>query len=345
MSPVVVPHMEKVYSIVRQVYGRSATDDLNDLDVNNVLFFSWMSHSKLQFILVETTWRIYHLPKINSWSLWNSSSKLLKGWLRCDGDPKRDVQQCSSDQWCSLRPMPQILRRNLRSLRKADDGDAGSTKGRSKTLLCCMWFCGFWCMDENEEMKDIYGPQGWYGHWHGRRMGQRIRCAWKFWRSSVARLYLLGLAVMTREGESFHTRSLGQVCETITVGLQFGTECARELRTYTTKSIFAKWDHYSVYTTIQDAEREVQKTKKKRGCAGWDFISERRQGKVQVEGDGSREDRRRKKLRADPETDWGGDEGDQLSTWAYETERGTEHSRWSDKSRELFRVAEDCLTD
>ena len=34
MSPASVPHMEKVYSIVRQIYGRSPTDDLNDLDVN-----------------------------------------------------------------------------------------------------------------------------------------------------------------------------------------------------------------------------------------------------------------------------------------------------------------------
>ena len=34
MSPAVVPHMEKVYSIVRQIFGRSPTDDLNDLDEN-----------------------------------------------------------------------------------------------------------------------------------------------------------------------------------------------------------------------------------------------------------------------------------------------------------------------
>ena len=40
MSPASVPHMEKVYSIVRQIYGRSPTDDLNDLDVNSAVFFS-----------------------------------------------------------------------------------------------------------------------------------------------------------------------------------------------------------------------------------------------------------------------------------------------------------------
>ena len=32
-SPAVVPHMGKVYSIVRKIYGRSPTDNLNDLDV------------------------------------------------------------------------------------------------------------------------------------------------------------------------------------------------------------------------------------------------------------------------------------------------------------------------
>ena len=37
MSPAVVLHMGKVYSIVRQIYGRSPTDDLNDLDVNTAV--------------------------------------------------------------------------------------------------------------------------------------------------------------------------------------------------------------------------------------------------------------------------------------------------------------------
>ena len=38
MSPAAVPHMEKVFSIVRQTYGRSPTDDLNDLDENNAIW-------------------------------------------------------------------------------------------------------------------------------------------------------------------------------------------------------------------------------------------------------------------------------------------------------------------
>ena len=35
--------MEKVFSIVRQTYGRSPTDDLNDLDVNTVVWCIFMS--------------------------------------------------------------------------------------------------------------------------------------------------------------------------------------------------------------------------------------------------------------------------------------------------------------
>ena len=46
--------MKKVFSIVRKIFDRKPTDDLNDLDVNTavcVFFFSCLSHVKLQFIL------------------------------------------------------------------------------------------------------------------------------------------------------------------------------------------------------------------------------------------------------------------------------------------------------
>ena len=58
MSPAVVPHMDKVYSIIRQIYDRRPTDDLNDLDDENNAFFGvylLTCHSELQFIVVETT--------------------------------------------------------------------------------------------------------------------------------------------------------------------------------------------------------------------------------------------------------------------------------------------------
>ena len=43
MSPAVVPGMDKVYSIVRKIYGRSPTDDLNDLDVSTAV---WVFHER-----------------------------------------------------------------------------------------------------------------------------------------------------------------------------------------------------------------------------------------------------------------------------------------------------------
>ena len=36
-------HVENVYSIVRQIYGRSPTDDLNDLDVNTAVESTFMN--------------------------------------------------------------------------------------------------------------------------------------------------------------------------------------------------------------------------------------------------------------------------------------------------------------
>ena len=69
MSPAAVPHMEKVCSIVRQIYGRSPTDVSNDLGENNALWFffhecdtpSWSSSWSRLY-----TWRIHDLPRINS---------------------------------------------------------------------------------------------------------------------------------------------------------------------------------------------------------------------------------------------------------------------------------------
>ena len=43
MSPAAVPRMEKAVSIVRQIYGRSPTDDLNDLDDNNAFWSIFMN--------------------------------------------------------------------------------------------------------------------------------------------------------------------------------------------------------------------------------------------------------------------------------------------------------------
>ena len=45
VSPDCVPHTNKVFSIVRQTYGRSPTDDLKDLDVNTAIWCIFMSVS------------------------------------------------------------------------------------------------------------------------------------------------------------------------------------------------------------------------------------------------------------------------------------------------------------
>ena len=42
-SPAVLPDMGKVYSIVRKIYGRSPTDDLNGLDVNTAVWSKFMN--------------------------------------------------------------------------------------------------------------------------------------------------------------------------------------------------------------------------------------------------------------------------------------------------------------
>ena len=66
-----VLHMEKVFSTVRQRYGLSPTDQKKDFDVNTAMCSVYLCVPlfKLQFILVETTRKVYDLPRINSRNL------------------------------------------------------------------------------------------------------------------------------------------------------------------------------------------------------------------------------------------------------------------------------------
>ena len=83
MSSAVVSHMEQVYSIVRKIYDRSSTDNLDDLDVNTAISGTFMNttlHAAVH--LGHFFLRMYDLPRINSWSLWNSYSKWLDNWSR-----------------------------------------------------------------------------------------------------------------------------------------------------------------------------------------------------------------------------------------------------------------------
>ena len=59
-----VLHIEKVFSIVRQRYGVSPTDQMKNLDVNTAIWRIFMS-VKLQFILGKITQKICDLPRIN----------------------------------------------------------------------------------------------------------------------------------------------------------------------------------------------------------------------------------------------------------------------------------------
>ena len=61
MSPVVAPHMEKVFSIVRQI-------DLNDFDVNSAVWSIFMNVTlqAAAHLGRDYIWRMYVLPRINS---------------------------------------------------------------------------------------------------------------------------------------------------------------------------------------------------------------------------------------------------------------------------------------
>ena len=61
--------MEKVYSIVRQVYGRSPNDDFNNLDVNTVVWVLFMN---------TTLQAAVHLGRDNMENLRLTKNQLLK---------------------------------------------------------------------------------------------------------------------------------------------------------------------------------------------------------------------------------------------------------------------------
>ena len=83
MSPAVAPHMKKVYSIVRQIHGRSPTDDMNDLDV---IFVTVTLHAAVHKIFGEST--IYQesnqiLKSVKE--LFRVTEKLIKGQREVGG--------------------------------------------------------------------------------------------------------------------------------------------------------------------------------------------------------------------------------------------------------------------
>ena len=100
MYPAAVPHMEKVYSIVRQIYGRSPTDDLmtsTRTALHAVCF--WTLHSRLQFILLETIMENLRFTKnqllMSVKQLFQVTEKLIKDQTEISGLTKIDYKELS----------------------------------------------------------------------------------------------------------------------------------------------------------------------------------------------------------------------------------------------------------
>ena len=75
------PHLEKVFSIVRQRYGLSPRDEMKGLDVNAAIWrILCLTLFKLQNILAQTFRRIWDLPRINPRNHSNSCFKWLRSW-------------------------------------------------------------------------------------------------------------------------------------------------------------------------------------------------------------------------------------------------------------------------
>ena len=72
----------KVFSIVRQRYGRSPTDQMKDLNVNTTMWDIFMFVTFRAAILGMITWKICDLPRINPWNFWDRYFKWLSAWSR-----------------------------------------------------------------------------------------------------------------------------------------------------------------------------------------------------------------------------------------------------------------------
>ena len=86
-------------------------------------------------------------------------------------------------------------------------------------------------MEDSDDMKDIYGPQTWYGIVAD--LGRLKKAMWLrlLW-TSIAEPHLLGGAVTTGKGTLLHTK-LREKRTDVTVGLHFVRQFARERATFT----------------------------------------------------------------------------------------------------------------
>ena len=91
MSPAVVCHMEKVCSIVREIYGRSPTDYFNDLDVNNAF---------VGYIFMNVTLQAaVHLSRDCMENLRFTKKKLLKSVKQLFQVTERLFKDQTGNQW------------------------------------------------------------------------------------------------------------------------------------------------------------------------------------------------------------------------------------------------------
>ena len=88
MSPATIHHTEALCSIVRGIYGREHDDPMSGFGCEYGYLgeaYFWMRLCEQQFILDKDKWRIYDLPRINSWY---SENNHFKDMNRIDGMPK-----------------------------------------------------------------------------------------------------------------------------------------------------------------------------------------------------------------------------------------------------------------
>ena len=76
ISPDCVPHIEKVFSIVRKIYDRKPTDDLKDLDVNTAIWGMFMS------VTLQAAVHLGRDYPLNFRSVLNQSSKSVEQLFR-----------------------------------------------------------------------------------------------------------------------------------------------------------------------------------------------------------------------------------------------------------------------
>ena len=75
-SPDCLPHMEKVFSIVRKIHDRKPTDTLKDLDVNTAIWCIFMS------VTLQTAVHLGRDYSLNLRSVKNQSSKSVDHFFR-----------------------------------------------------------------------------------------------------------------------------------------------------------------------------------------------------------------------------------------------------------------------